>query len=127
MLEAFHLGGWGMYPTLVSGLVLLWVAARYAKRQDATQLPLVGLLALMTLTAGGLGFVTGFMKTLEAAASEPNRGELIAGGTFESLHNIALALSFIVLSTIVAAVGAWRSTRSDAVPSRIPVVAGNGQ
>jgi hypothetical protein len=99
----------------------LWVSARYARKQESTQLPLLGFLALVTMTMGGLGFVTGFMKTLEFAASEPNRGELIASGTFESLHNIALALSFIVLSGIVAAVGAWRSNRAEAVPSRIPV------
>ena len=122
MLEAFHLGGWGMYPTLVAGLFLLWSAARYARRQERSLLTLTAMLAAVTLAAGGLGFTTGLMKTLESAAGDPRQGEFIALGTFESLNNIALALSFVVLAGIVSAFGAWRGSRqNDEALSRIPV------
>ena len=32
MIEAFHLGGWGMYPTAIAGTVLVLAAAHYAWR-----------------------------------------------------------------------------------------------
>ena len=121
MFEAFRLGGWGMFPTLFSGLFLLWVASSYARKREAAQLPLLAILALLTMAAGCLGFVTGFMKTLEFASSAPNWVEAVTSGTFESLHNLALAFSFLVLSGIVASIGAWRSKRVEVVPSRIPV------
>jgi uncharacterized membrane protein YesL len=121
MLDAFQLGGWGMFPTLLVGLCTLWASIQYARRNESKQLSLLALLSLLTLAMGGLGFITGFMKTLEYASEHPDALKLAFAGTFESLHNIALALSFISLSGIVAAIGSWRANRTETVPSRIPV------
>jgi hypothetical protein len=108
MLEAFHLGGWGMYPTMIAGLFLVRAAILYKREPSRERLPVLIILSLITLAAGSLGFVTGLMTTLRFAAGEPNQGELIAMGTFESLHNLAFALCFLVFGGIIAAVGAWR-------------------
>lgn len=108
MLDAFHLGGWGMYPTLIAGIFLLRAAFRYS-REGRSSLAAFVILALTTLGAGTLGFLTGLMNTLQFAAGQPNQGELIALGTFESLHNLALALILLVAAGVVASFGLWRA------------------
>lgn len=109
MLDAFHQGGWGMYPTLFFGALSIAAAAAYARSPDARRLKLSMLLSVVTMLAGLLGFTTGLMTTLGASDGLPNQIELIAAGTFESLNNVALALILLVFSGLVTAVGVWRS------------------
>ena len=42
MLEFFHEGGWGMYPVLVLGLMLMVSAARYALDGEPVRLRFIG-------------------------------------------------------------------------------------
>ena len=122
MSAAFHLGGWGMYPTSVMGLVLLGAAGLYARRPERGGLPVVIGFAVMTFLAGSLGFVTGVIKTLAYAASSPppeGPGVVVAAGISESLHNISLALVLLVLASIVTTVGTIRARRVG--PAGIPV------
>jgi len=112
MLDAFRLGGWGMFPTAIMGVVLWLAALRYVRRPDRAALLVVGLQALVTLLCGTLGFVSGLIRTLACATS----GELpepletvIAGGLGESLHNIGLALVMMVVAAIAATLGALRA------------------
>ena len=110
MGDAFRLGGWGMYPTLFVGMVLIVFAARFALSPARGRLaPIVGLGVLTTLTAS-LGFVTGVIKTL-TISSELDvyaRGGVIAIGIGESLHNIGLGLVQLVLATTLVVVGLAR-------------------
>lgn len=113
MLEMFRAGGWGMYPTLFSGLFLLGAAIQYARRPVRDGQRLLWVLSGLTLMAGTLGFVTGFIRTLMHAPEAGMRGvELIWVGTAESLHNIALALSLIIAATIATAVGVAKQRRA---------------
>jgi hypothetical protein len=41
MLQHFREGGWGMFPTLGFGLLMLAVAARYALRPERRFVPLL--------------------------------------------------------------------------------------
>jgi hypothetical protein len=124
MSEAFIAGGWGMYPTLFAGLALLVTCLRYAARPESRFVPLMLTLGLFTLFAGVLGFVTGVMNMLRAYAGPPLASEgptVLYLGTFESLHNVALALLLIQTSMIAASIGAWRLSRqvqAAAVPVR---------
>jgi hypothetical protein len=115
MREFFLAGGWGMYPTLVFGLLMVGVGSFYAARPERRFVPLLGALGILTLAAGSLGFVTGVMKSFTAAAHyEP--GDLAAAlamkGTAESLCNIALALVLTVFAAVAVSLGAWRLART---------------
>ena len=113
MGEAFRLGGWGMYPTLFVGIILVLAAGRFALspgRARARLAPIVGLGFLVTLTST-LGFVTGIIKTTLAAGrlTDVNeRGGAIVTGFGESLNNIGLGLCLLVIATIAVCVGLAR-------------------
>jgi hypothetical protein len=113
MLDVFRLGGWGMFPTAIMGVVLWLAAMRYARRPDRAALLVVALQSVVTLLCGTLGFVSGLIRTL-ACASSGERPEpletIIAGGLGESLHNIGLALVMMVVAAIATTIGALRAT-----------------
>jgi len=111
MLEAFRLGGWGMYPTTIAGLILLVTAIRYARNTDASALPLIRHLSILTAFVGTLGFVTGVIHAFTACGDAPVN-ELpyyVVIGTGESLCNIGLALVLLVMARAATAIGAHRS------------------
>lgn len=111
MGEAFRLGGWGMYPTLFVGIVLVLAAGRFAMASGRARLaPIVGLGVLVALTST-LGFVTGIIKTTLAAAQMNDlneRGGTIVQGFGESLNNIAFGLCLLVLATLAVCIGLAR-------------------
>jgi hypothetical protein len=110
MLEAFRIGGWGMIPTFICGLLMVIVSVRYAARPDRRFVPLVISLNVLTSIAGLLGFVTGLII-------EPS---VALVGLGESLYNVALALMLMMVAAIAAALGAFRLSRS---ASEVPRVA----
>ena len=115
MLEAFRLGGWAMFPTLVVGLLLLAAAARYAVKPEARWVPLQIALAVLTLTSGLLGCVSGVIVTIRHLSELPtDRTGVMAIGVGESLNNIALALLLLMLAALLTSVGAVRLTRAPA-------------
>src|SRR5688572_571595 len=101
MGEAFRLGGWGMYPTLFVGIVLVVAAARFALSPAKGRMaPIIGLAILVTLTST-LGFVTGIINTTTHAGeiSDMNeRAGSIVVGFGESLNNIGLGLCLLVIA-----------------------------
>lgn len=114
MAEAFHMGGWGMFPTLVFGLLLLAASVRYAISPERRFVPLQVSLGILTLVAGGLGFVSGTIKSLTyIGAVDPDARWLWLVGIGESLNNIGLALALLVLSSIAATVGAYRFSQME--------------
>ncbi len=111
MFGAFDEGGWGMYPTLISGLVMLGAAIRFARSTDGRSAHLLAMMAL-TFVVGVLGFLTGLIRTLQCAAGEHDQAALVARGTAESLHNVALALALIVVAGIALVIGLCRTRRA---------------
>jgi hypothetical protein len=109
MIEAFHMGGIGMFPTAAFGLLLLAASVRYAATPERRFVPLLLSLGVLTLASGGLGFVTGVIKSFTAlgvAATDASRIGLV--GTGESLCNMALALAVVTLGAVAASIGALR-------------------
>ncbi len=110
MQDAFRLGGWGMYPTLFVGCILLFAAGRFALHPARGRLaPIVGL-GVLTSFVSILGFVTGLIKTMSAASEIElfKQGNLIVVGIGESMHNIGLGLVLLVLATTGVVIGLAR-------------------
>ena len=119
MGEAFRLGGWGMYPTTIVGLVVMFPALMYARDPDRRRYALVKTLSILVLLTSVLGFIVGTMRSFLGTADLPSAEapHYALVGVGESLHNIALGVCILVVTWIMVAVGASRAatppTRED--------------
>jgi hypothetical protein len=112
---AFRSGGWGMYPTLVFGMLMIAASVAYALKPERRLVPLQISLGVMTLVTGSLGFVTGLIKSLGAIHQVPADQRFIwLIGLGESLNNVALALTLVVLGALAISVGAFRQALAPA-------------
>jgi hypothetical protein len=121
MGEAFRLGGWGMYPTLIAGVVLVACALGYAVRPDARRFRIVRNLSVLTFLVGALGCTSGVIKAFTSSGDADPRElpGLVVVGFGESLCNIGLALVALVMAWIAASVGAYRSGSAARSPAEI--------
>jgi hypothetical protein len=118
LLDHFKEGGWGMFPTLVCGVIMLAVAVKYAAAPEKRLVPLLTGLGVLTLSTGALGFVTGLITTCGAIGSERFPADMTTRITIvgfgESLNNLAFAFIFIVMAAICGSYGAYRVASSAA-------------
>jgi hypothetical protein len=111
LVDHFHDGGWGMFPTLGFGLLLLAIAVRYALRPDQRLVPLLVSMGILTLSSGALGFVSGMIVTCRAIEQVEKVGTIALLGIGESLNNVAFALIFTVVAAMATSYGAWKLSR----------------
>jgi hypothetical protein len=113
LFDQFHDGGWGMYPTLVFGILLLGVAVNYAVSPERRLVPLLVALNVATLVSGALGFVSGVIVTANALSSEgiTQPTNISFFGVGEALNNVAFALLLVMVGTMASTVGAWKLSR----------------
>lgn len=102
-----------MYPTLLAGLALIATCVQYSRRPEPRYVPLMLSLGLCTLIAGTLGFATGILSLLRAYTGPLSEQgpRILFVGTFEALHNVALALLLAMSGAVLASIGAWRLSR----------------
>lgn len=112
MWEAFREGGWGMIPTLVFGALLVVAGLRYALRPERRFVPLLVGLGITTLMTGGLGFVTGVIKSFRAASGDEALVRFALAGVAESAQNIVLALGLALLAMLAVCAGALQVARA---------------
>jgi hypothetical protein len=113
ILESFHNGGWGMWPTLVVGLSMIGVSARYAVSPEKRFVPLIVASSTLTLLSGALGFVTGLIAaTTTSFSAIEARPTLAVAGFGESLNNVGLAITLLAVGMIAVTVGAARIARA---------------
>ena len=111
MGEFIEAGGLGMIPTLAFGLLFLAVGIAQALLPARRLLTLFLILGLVVFVMGVLGTTMGFIQTFMAVPKLPpaeQYGTMLLG-LAESLHNLLLALVFVVLSTLILAGGALRA------------------
>ena len=107
MIEWFRLGGWGMWPTLAFGCLMVAFGLRYAVRPDARLVPVLATSGLLTLVSGALGFVTGLIATSTYVGGVADKSMWLVG-LGESLHNLGLALALVACSLLAVLLGAVR-------------------
>lgn len=110
MSNFFEAGGWGMYPTTLFGVLLIAVGIAYAAMPERRFVPLLVSMGVVVFGAGVLGCVTGFITTFRYIQKVPaaDQHTITLLGISESLNNVVLAFIFIVLSTLIASIGALR-------------------
>lgn len=112
ILESFHDGGWGMWPTLFIGLLMIGVSARYAVSPERRFVPLLVASSTLTLLSGAFGFVTGLVATAQYFDANAAPPQVVIVGFGESLNNLGLALMLLTVGMIAVTVGAARLTRT---------------
>jgi uncharacterized membrane protein len=112
MYDFFHAGGWGMWPTLIFGFLLVASSVLSLLRPERRYLPLVVSLGATTLGSGLLGFSMGLVNTFRFLPQVPQAEQVVIAGLGfeESLHNVILALILIVLSSVLVSASAFRAT-----------------
>lgn len=111
MISAFQAGGFGMVPTLAFGLLLLAIGVVHALNPERKLVSVFAILGIVDLASGVLGTAMGTAATLLHVAKLPDSQQVPTAllGIAESLHSLALALTFVVLGTLALAVGALRA------------------
>jgi hypothetical protein len=111
MVHFFVEGGFGMYPVLVMGLMLIWAAARYAIDTEPVRLRFIGALALalvITMVHATWMCMAAVFHYLEQAREEHLVRSLMTG-LMESTRPATLGGALLAIALILVAVGAYRS------------------
>ncbi len=112
--DFYHAGGMGMYPVTLFGFLLVVSCVLYTLRFRPHHARLAKILAGTTLMAGMLGTVTGicnsafYLRKVEVA----KQLEIFTLGLQESLHDLILALVFVIIASLIASVGVLREARA---------------
>jgi hypothetical protein len=113
MADAFQMGGWGMWPILIFGVVLLGLSARYAVKPEARLMPMIVTSGMLTGLAGVLGCTMGIIRSIQAVAPlPPEKHYLAMVGASESMVDIAFALILMILAGLAVFAGTWRAPRT---------------
>lgn len=118
MLEFFREGGWGMYPVLVFGLVMLATAARYAWDFEPARLRFVVATAMVVIVSTAHAMLTDLAQVLWYV-SEPERvpdaalTRTIITGLMESTRPGGLGGALLSLALVLVAIGVYRGGRRE--------------
>jgi hypothetical protein len=119
LMSFFEAGGFAMYPTAFFGLLLVAACALYAARTEPKQARVALLLGAITLLSGLLGWARAMIWTCRFVSTKPagEQFSTLLVGCGESLHNLVLALTILVLAGLVACIGLLRGAGTSAAPT----------
>jgi hypothetical protein len=115
MATFFIEGGWGMFPVLVMGLVLVWAAVRYAMDSEPVRLRFIAALGLaltITMLHATWTCLAAVFHFLEKVPDAGFRTTLMTG-LLESTRPVTLGGALLSLALVLVAVGAYRSGRRE--------------
>lgn len=116
MLDFFVEGGWGMWPTLALGLVMLGSAAKYSNEPHPARLRFLAAVGITLTVAMTHAMLTGVAATLWYV-QDPERApdaqfwRVLATGLKESSRAGAMGGAFLVLALVLVCVGLYREGR----------------
>lgn len=114
MIEFFREGGFGMWPILFIGLVLLGASGQFAYKPDTRRLGFLGALSLSVVlstlmaTWTDLGAVFYHVANDERFRDAPDRGAIILQGLAESTRPGAFGFSILAIASLLVAAGMSR-------------------
>jgi hypothetical protein len=111
VVSFFVEGGWGMYPVLVMGLLLVGAGFRYARDGEPVRLRFIGALGLalvVTMIHATWTCVAAVFHYLETVPEAEFRRTLMRG-LMESTRPAVLGGALLALALTLVAVGAYRS------------------
>jgi hypothetical protein len=117
MFVFFRDGGWGMYPTIIFGFLLVASGFLYLFRPESRYVSIVVCAGFLTIASGLLGTATGLITTFRYVVEhvpQPDQVKVAAEGCAESLNNIVLALILAVFTGLPTLGGLIRSVRQAA-------------
>jgi len=108
-------GGWGMFPVLVMGLLLVWAAVRYAIDGEPVRLRFItalGVALVVTMLHATWTCLAAVLHFLQTVPDAEFRRTLMTG-LMESTRPATLGGALLALALIAVAVGAYRSSRRE--------------
>ena len=118
MLQFFVEGGWGMWPVLVFGLVMLATAGRYAWDFEPARLRFAlatAAVVLVSMTHAMLTNVAAVFWYVSDAARAPSEEltRIVFTGLMESTRPGALGGALLTLAMVLIAIGVHRGGRRE--------------
>jgi hypothetical protein len=120
MMQFFHEGGWGMFPVLVLGLVVLFASTRYLLDGEPVRLRFILALALAQLALVAQATVADVAAVMSALqhAKPDIRSLLLVAGLKECTRPALLGFGLLSLSLILVAIGVYRVSQRELKAAR---------
>jgi hypothetical protein len=117
MLDFFRAGGFAMFPITVFGIALLITGIKFARNADAQRLSLIRALTTTIVFAMILGVASGLASTAKYVVTQPDAQKdplpYLLTGFAETMTNVILGATFVVLTWILVAVGVRRMPKEN--------------
>jgi hypothetical protein len=122
MMDFFKEGGWGMYPVLVMGLVVVWTSVRYGIDCEPVRLRFITAASLALVVFSLEGVITDVATVLWAAGEgkfpDMDKPTLLIVGMKESSRPGIMGLAFLGLGLIAVTIGVYRAGRRELAAAR---------
>ena len=118
MLQFFQEGGWGMFPVLAFGLVLLGTSRRYAWDAEPARLRFaiaMSALLVVSMTHAMLSDVAAVFHYLQDPERAPDSdfSRILVTGLMESTRPGAMGGAMLTLAMVLIAIGVYRAGRRE--------------
>jgi steroid 5-alpha reductase family enzyme len=117
MLDFFRAGGFNMFPLTIIGIAMLITGIKFAFNADPQRLSLIRALTTTIVFCTIIGVASGLATTAKYVASHPEDPQwwaMLLVGFAETMTNVILGGSFVVLTWIMVAVGVRRMPKENA-------------